>query len=347
MRGESWQELLKASIVDGVELARHLPVNTSEIDHVVRRYPMRINPYYLQLIEDQDDGLFAQAVPQAAELTDTDGSIDPLAEEAFSPVPHLVRRYRDRVLWLVSAECPMICRFCTRKRRAGRGVLISEKALLTGLAYIREHRCIREVILSGGDPLLLEDEQLAWVLGELRAIEHVEIVRLGTRTPCTLPQRITAELCKLLARFHPLYLVTHFNHPAEITPEATAACGRLADAGLPLACQTVLLKGVNDDPWIMQQLMQGLLAIRVRPYYLHQLDLTRGTSHFRCPVARGQEIMATLRRRTSGLCLPHYVVDLPGGGGKVPLVADSIVSERDGMLCIKNHRNRIYRYPAV
>jgi lysine 2,3-aminomutase len=341
-----WREILAASVDTGTDLARHLPVDAAEVDQVARRYPMRVNPYYLSLIGTPGDGLFAQAVPRSAELADREGFVDPLAEEAHSPVPNLIHRYEDRVLWLVSHECAMICRFCTRKRRVGRGVPVEDKTLALGLAYIRDHREIRDVLVSGGDPLLLDDEHLAWILGSLRAIPHVEIVRLGTRVPCTLPQRITPELSRLLAKYHPLYLVTHFNHPAEITAEAAAGCGSLADAGIPLACQTVLLKGVNDDPDLMVELMRKLVSIRIRPYYLHQLDLTRGTSHFRTSIALGLEIVAALRRRTSGLCVPHYVVDLPGGGGKVPLAPETIVAEENGLFLIRTHRGEVIRYPA-
>jgi lysine 2,3-aminomutase len=341
-----WKEILAASVDTGAALAKHLPVDAAEVDQVAHRYPMRVNPYYLRLISAPDDGLFAQAVPQLAELADQQGFVDPLAEEAHSPVPNLVHRYEDRVLWLVAHECAMICRFCTRKRRAGRSAPAADETLALGLAYIRDHRQIRDVLVSGGDPLLLDDGRLAWILGSLRAIPHVEILRLGTRVPCTLPQRITPDLSRLLAKYHPLYLVTHFNHPAEITPEAAAACGSLADAGIPLACQTVLLKGVNDDPDLMVELMRKLISIRVRPYYLHQLDLTRGTSHFRTSVASGVETIAALRRRTSGLCVPHYVLDLPGGGGKLPLAPDTIVAEENGFLLIRTHRGEVIRYPA-
>jgi lysine 2,3-aminomutase len=340
-----WREILAASVDTGIDLAKYLPVDAAAVDQVARRYPMRVNPYYLRLIGPPDDGLFAQAVPQLAELADQEGFVDPLAEEAHSPVPNLVHRYEDRVLWLVSTECAMICRFCTRKRRVGRNSPIADETLALGLAYIRDHRQVRDVLVSGGDPLLLEDERLAWILASLRAIPHVEILRLGTRVPCTLPHRITPELIRLLAKYHPVYLVTHFNHPAEITAEAAAACGSLADAGIPLACQTVLLRGVNDDPEVMVELMRRLVSIRVRPYYLHQLDLTRGASHFRTPIAAGLEIVAALRRRTSGLCVPHYVVDLPGGGGKVQLAPETIVAEEDGLLLIRTHRGEVIRYP--
>jgi len=341
-----WREILAASADTGTALARHLPVDAAEVDQVARRYPIRVNPYYLHLIGSPDDGLFAQAVPQLAELADQDGLVDPLAEEAHSPVRNLVHRYEDRVLWLVSSECAMICRFCTRKRRVGRSVPPEDERLALGLAYIRDHREIRDVLLSGGDPLLLEDERLAWILGSLRVIPHVEILRLGTRVPCTLPQRITPDLCRLLTKHQPLYLMTHFNHPAEITAEAAAACGSLADAGIPLANQTVLLKRVNDDPDLMIELMRKLVSIRVRPYYLHQLDFTRGASHFRTPIASGLEIIAALRRRTSGLCVPHYVVDLPGGGGKIQLAPETIVAEEGGILLIRTHHGEVIRYPA-
>ncbi|MCX5902546.1 MAG: lysine 2,3-aminomutase, partial [Proteobacteria bacterium] len=207
------------------------------------------------------------------------------------------------------------------------------------------HREVRDVLISGGDPLMLEDEQLADILASVRAITHVEIIRIGTRVPCVLPQRVTRRLAKTLQRFHPLYINTHFNHPAEITPGAAQACALLSDAGIPLGCQTVLLHGVNDDPHIMQQLMQKLLTIRVKPYYIHQMDLARGTSHFRTALATGLSIMQALRGHTSGMCVPHFVIDLPGGGGKVPLLPEYVVGEKDGNLLVRNFQGKIFRYP--
>jgi lysine 2,3-aminomutase len=281
---------------------------------------------------------------QKVELADNQQS-DPLNERGLSPVPGLIHRYPDRVVWLVSMRCAVYCRFCMRKGRVGcptgqGGGTGPEEAL----AYIAGNPAIRDVILSGGDPLLLDDDHLETVLAGLRRIPHVEIIRIGTRAPVTLPARITARLCRMLKRYHPLYLNTHFNHPREITPLSARACARLADAGIPLGNQTVLLKGVNDDPAIMKRLMQQLLAIRVRPYYLHQMDLVNGTGHFRTPVARGLEIMAALRGHTSGLASPYYVIDLPEGKGKVPVVPEYLRRE-EGQLIVRTYRGDEVAYP--
>lgn len=223
--------------------------------------------------------------------------------------------------------------------------MVTKKSVKEGLSYIRSHKKIRDVLLSGGDPLLLENHSLHSVLAELRAMRHVEIIRIGTRVPCTLPQRITHQLVKMLKKFHPLYIHTHFNHPDEITPEATLACERLADAGIPMGCQIVLLKGVNDNLATMKNLVQKLLRIRVRPYYLFQADLTKGTSHFWTPISKGLEILSGLQGHTSGLCVPHFAIDLPGGGGKVPLLPKYVICENKKSLVIKNYLGQKYRYP--
>jgi lysine 2,3-aminomutase len=306
---------------------------------------MRINPYYLGLIKRPGDPLWKQVVPDEKELMDTEGMEDPLAEEKYSPVPNVTHRYPDRVLFLVSNQCAVHCRFCTRKRKIGRQFAVTDTTLREGIAYIRFHREVRDVLISGGDPLLLEDEQLAGILAALRAIPHVEIIRIGTRVPCALPQRVTRRLVKTLRRFHPLYINTHFNHPDEITPEAAQACALLSDAGIPLGCQTVLLKGVNDDPAVMQQLLRKLLCIRVRPYYIHQMDLARGTGHFRTSLAKGLSIMEALRGHVSGLCIPQYVIDLPGGGGKIPLLPEYVLGEKNGNLLVRNFQGKIFSYP--
>jgi lysine 2,3-aminomutase len=312
---------------------------------VIDCYPLRINPYYLSLIQELGDPLWKQVVPDEKELLDTMGMEDPLAEEEHSPVPNITHRYPDRVLFLVSNQCAIHCRFCTRKRKIGRQFAVTGKTVSEGIAYIRFHREVRDVLISGGDPLMLADEQLAEILAAMRAIPHVEIIRIGTRVPCVLPQRVTKRLVKTLQRFHPLYINTHFNHPAEITSEAAQACALINDAGIPLGCQTVLLKGVNDDPFVMQQLMQKLLAIRVKPYYLHQMDLARGTGHFRTALAIGLSIIQALREHTSGMCVPHFVIDLPGGGGKVPLLPEYVLGEKDGNLLLRNFQGKVFRYP--
>jgi lysine 2,3-aminomutase len=239
----------------------------------------------------------------------------------------------------------MYCRFCNRKRKVGLSSMVTQETIREGLSYIRATRQVRDVLLSGGDPLLLPDIEIYRILTELRAISHVEIIRIGTRIPCTLPQRVTPELADMLKGFHPLYINTHFNHPSEITEEASLACRRLADAGIPLGCQTVLLKGVNDDPAVMTALMQRLLTIRVRPYYLFQADLTRGTSHFWTPLKTGLEIISRLQGHTSGLCVPRFMIDLPGGGGKVPLLPEYVKGEESGRLRIRNYLGREYVYP--
>ena len=315
-----WKDLLAQSVTAADRLAELLPVDRRGIGEVISRYPMRINPYYLSLIAEPHDPIWLQAIPDRRELEDTQGLDDPLGEEALSPVPNLIHRYPDRVLFMVSNECALYCRFCNRKRKIGRQFPVSSETLARGLEYIRGHGEVRDVLLSGGDPLLLNDEVLDEILGELRSIPHVEIIRIGSRVPCTLPQRITPQLCALLRRHHPLYISTHFNHPRELTREARRACVALANAGIPLGNQAVLLKGVNDLPDVMISLMRGLGAMRVRPYYLFHADPVKGTSHFRTPVQRGLEIMESVLTSCPGVCIPQYVVDLPQGGGKVPLL---------------------------
>ncbi|PLX85422.1 MAG: lysine 2,3-aminomutase [Desulfuromonas sp.] len=316
---EAWQRQLKESLTDAAQLAERFAVEVDVLQAVIERYPMRITPYYFNLIEQADDPIWRQCVPDPAELAEG-GLVDPLAEESLSPVPAVIHRYPDRVVLLASNNCASYCRFCTRKRKVGcatHGVSFREQR--DGIAYIAETPQIRDVILSGGDPLLLPDVVLRDLLERIHAIPHVETIRIGTRMPTTLPQRITVELCAVLKRFHPLFINTHFNHPRELTVEAVEACGRLADAGISLGNQTVLLKGVNDHPETIAQLFRGLLKMRVRPYYLHQMDLTSGTAHFRTPLQTGLDIMRALRGPVSGMASPHYVVDLPGGKGKVPL----------------------------
>jgi len=340
-----WRHILSKSITSARELSTFFEIDEAEIDEVITQYPMRINPYYLSLIRHKNDAIYKQCIPDHLEIRDKKGHEDPLNEEGLSPVPGLTHRYPDRVLFLISSQCAMYCRFCNRKRKVGSPSMVTRDSLRQGLDYIRNHREIRDVLLSGGDPLLLRNRELYLILKELRAISHVEIIRIGTRVPCTLPQRITPQLTEMLKRFHPLYIHTHFNHPSEITAESSAACIRLANAGIPLGCQTVLLKGVNDDPKIMKKLMQMLLTIRVRPYYLFQADLAKGTSHFWTDLDKGLEIMAGLQGHTSGLCVPHFAIDLPGGGGKVPLLPEYILETNAGDLLIRNYKGQEQRYP--
>ncbi len=341
----SWEEILSKGITTAEALSAFFEIDETDARRVIARYPMRINPYYLGLIRQKGDALYKQCIPDIKEVSDEKGLEDPLNEEGFSPVPGLAHRYPDRVLFLVSSRCAVYCRFCNRKRKVGSPSMATRRSIREGLSYIRGNKGIRDVLLSGGDPLLLGNERLYGILSELRAMSHVEIIRIGARVPCTLPQRVTPQLVKLLKRFHPLYILTHFNHPAEITPEASMACNRLADAGIPLGCQTVLLKGVNDDPLIIKELMQKLLTIRVRPYYLFQADLARGTSHFWTPISKGMEIMAGLQGHTSGLCAPHFAIDLPGGGGKIPLLPEYIKDKNEEYLTVRNYLGEEHRYP--
>ena len=341
---ETWQKLLQESITHPEKLTRRFGVDPAPLVEVAERYPMRVNPYYLSLIKSVDDPIWRQAVPAEEEIHDSVCPADPLEEENQSPVPNLVHRYPDRVLFLVSSECAMYCRFCTRKRKVGgESMVINRQTIEAGIDYIRSHPEIRDVILSGGDPLLLADERLEWILRELRAIPSVEIIRIGTRVPVVLPQRITPALVRMLRRFHPLYINTHFNHPDEITETAAKACGRLADAGIPLGNQSVLLRGVNDDPAVMKRLMQKLLAIRVKPYYIYQADMVQGTDHFRTTVEEGIEIIRALRGHTSGMGVPAFVIDAPGGGGKIPILPDYLQSLGEEVV-LKNYLGETYTY---
>jgi lysine 2,3-aminomutase len=344
---ESWEQILSKSITAPEDLAARIEIDEREIACVVSRYPMCVNPYYLSLIKSKGDALFRQAIPDIREITEEEGFEDPLSEEALSPVPGLTHKYPDRVLFLISSRCPVYCRFCNRKRKVGQPSMVTKETIGEGLSFIRLNREVRDVLLSGGDPLLLSDGDLYTILSQLRSITHVEIIRIGTRIPCTLPQRVTPQLADMLKAFHPLYINTHFNHPAEITPEASIACSILADAGIPLGCQTVLLKGVNDDPGVMIQLMRKLLSIRVRPYYLFQPDLVKGTSHFWAPVKRGLEIIAAMQGYTSGLCIPRFMIDLPGGGGKIPINHDYALGVEGDELIYENYRGDKYSYPHI
>jgi KamA family protein len=271
---------------------------------------------------------------------------DPLGEDGHSPVPGLVHRYPDRVLLLAIDLCSNYCRYCTRSRLIGhKKVGFNKERLRVSLSYIKEHKEIRDVLVSGGDPLYLSDENLDWLLSEIRSIEHVEIVRIGSKMPAVLPQRITSGLLNVLKKYHPLWMSLHFAHPDECTPETIAACNRLADAGIPLGSQTVLLRGVNDDSGTMKLLMQKMLRMRVKPYYIYQCDPIIGTSHFRTPVSKGLEIMNSLRGHTTGYAVPTYVIDAPGGGGKIPISADNIIRREDSKLILRNFEGLEFAYP--
>ena len=324
---QHWKALLHNSITDPGDLPRALRMDSPSTKEVTAHYPMRLNPYYLSLIREPGDPIWLQAIPDIREIQDSECMEDPLNEENLSPVPNLIHKYPDRALFLVSAQCAVYCRFCTRKRKVGTSRLaITPETIRAGLDYLAKTPEIRDVLVSGGDPLLLDDEELDRILRSLRQIPSIEIIRIGSRVPCTLPQRITVRLANILKRYHPLYINMHFNHPDELTPQASLACSRLAGAGIPLGCQTVLLREVNDSPEIMKKLMHKLLLNRVKPYYIFQGDMTQGTNHFRTPVETGLHIMKSLIGHTSGLAVPYFAVDAPGGGGKIPLLPDYHVS---------------------
>lgn len=344
---ELWQHLLKQSISSVDQLVEKFGLKKEIAERLNEFFMARINPYYLSLIRYPGDPIWKQVVPDEIELYDIDAPDDPLNEESMSPVPNITHRYPDRVLFLTTSQCGIYCRFCTRKRKVGDSSKINMKELESAFKYLEEHSEVNDVILSGGDPLMLSDHMLEKILIRLRQIPHIQIIRLGTKMPCVLPQRITPELCEMLKKYHPIYVNTHFNHPWEITPESTKACTMLADAGCPVGCQTVLLKGVNDDPEVMKELMKKLLAIRVRPYYIYQADLTKGANHFRTPIDVGLEIMDNLRGHISGLAVPHFVIDAPGGGGKIPLLPDYVLARDKEKILLRNFRNEVFEYPDV
>ncbi|MDP4175155.1 MAG: KamA family radical SAM protein [Bacteroidota bacterium] len=341
---EPWQQMLRESVHSVDQLVEKFNLDRSIAQQLDRFFQARINPYYLSLIRYPGDPIWRQCVPDRAELEDYDAFEDPLNEDAMSPVPNITHRYPDRVLFLVTSQCGMYCRFCTRKRKVGNSDKISMKGLESAFNYIQSHSEIRDVILSGGDPLMLTDYMLEKILMRLRKIEHVEIIRLGTKMPCVLPQRITPKLCSMLKKYHPLYINTHFNHPWEITPESSRACQMLADAGCPVGNQSVLMKGVNDDPDTIKELMQKLLKIRVKPYYLYMADETKGANHFRTSIRTGIEIMDKLRGHTSGLAIPYFVIDAPGGGGKIPILPEYVLHHDDEKIVLRNYKNDIYVY---
>ncbi|NOY68426.1 MAG: KamA family radical SAM protein [Deltaproteobacteria bacterium] len=344
-RKSGWRRILSASLVSPQDIADRLGIGSSMIEPVTARYPARINPYYLSLIESKGDSLWRQAVPDPAELKDrVFKESDPLSEAGQSPVAGLIHRYPDRVLFMVSDKCAMYCRYCMRKRIVGGGKGAGDVDIGKGLDYISRTPRVREVILSGGDPLMADDAGLDKLLSRISRIEHVEVIRIHTRMPCTLPFRITSDLVRILGAHAPLYVNIQFNHPDELTDEAKKACAMLADAGIPLGCQTVLLAGVNDDIKTMTALMTGLLAARIRPYYIHHPDPVQGTAHFTVPLKKGLEIMDALRGNISGMGVPNYMIDLPGGGGKVPLLPQYVLERTEEKLVVRNFENQIFEY---
>lgn len=346
MAVELWQQRLKESVTTVDELAQRFGIDPEPLREVTARYPLKITPGYVDLIGEVGDPIWCQCVPDVRELA-VGGYPDPLAEAHYSPVPAIIHRYSDRVILLASNNCAGYCRFCTRKSKVGssdHGVSFREQR--EGVDYIAADERIRDVILSGGDPLILPDTVLEDLLARIHAIPHVDIIRIGSRVPVTLPERITPALCQMLRKYAPLYLNTHFNHPRELTPDSAAACAMLVDHGIILGNQTVLLRGVNDDAATMTELLRVLLKIRVRPYYLHQMDLVEGTAHFRTPLQTGLDIIRTLRGPVSGMACPHFVVDLPGGKGKAPLLPDGL-NYRHGKAVITTSTGEQVDYPDL
>jgi len=334
------------SYVQPASIAKKFSIDQKDIMRVIRKYPMRINPYFLSLIKKADDPLGRQVIPDLDELAEESFlKPDPLCEEPQSPVPNLIHRYPDRVVFMVSNQCAVYCRHCMRKRWLGQEMEVSISDIDQGIEYIRSTPAVRDVILSGGDPLMLSNARIEKILSQIRRIRHVEIIRIHTRIPCALPQRIDKSLADMLRKYHPLYVNIQFNHPDEITHQSIVACATLADAGIQMGSQTVLLKGVNDNSETMMALMQRLLQIRVKPYYLHHPDPIAGTRHFRPTIETGLNIMRRLRGRLSGIGVPQYMIDLPGGGGKIPLLPEYVLETGSQELKVRNFEGEVFTYP--
>ncbi|MFZ5446956.1 MAG: KamA family radical SAM protein [Myxococcota bacterium] len=347
-----WRWQLRNAVRDGAGLAAKVPLTDDEragLDETAKVFRVGVSPYYLTLIDPAHPmcPVRQQAIPVKAEARVRPGELaDPLGEDPRRPVEAIVHKYPDRVLFLATDTCSVYCRHCTRRRiTKGGEAELTKSQLQLGLDYIREHAEIRDVLISGGDPFLLSDERLEEILAPLRAIPHVEMIRIGTRMPVTLPMRVTESLAKLLRRHAPLFVVTHFNHPKEITPEARRACELLVDHGVPVENQAVLLRRVNSEARIIRELNHACLRMRVRPYYLHQMDVAEGCEHLRTPIARGLEIIEQLRGWTTGLAVPHLAVDLPGGGGKVTLQPEYVLERQPGQTIFRNYRGEQYAYP--
>ena len=348
---KDWRWQLKNRISDVEHLSEVIDLTDQEkeeIDQALGKLRMAITPYYASLInnDDPDCPIKKQAVPVSEELNLGKADMeDPLHEDVDSPVPGLTHRYPDRVLLLVTDQCSMYCRHCTRRRFAGS----TDESLPLGkiekaIDYISETPRVRDVLISGGDALLISNEKLEKIIKKLREIDHVEIIRIGSRTPVVMPQRITPELVNMLKKYHPIYLNTHFNHPDEITPETERAAQLLADAGIPVGNQSVLLKGINDNPKIMRELVHGLLKMRIKPYYIYQCDLSQGIEHFRTRVDRGISIIESLRQHTTGMGVPTYVIDAPGGGGKIPVNPQYLISRSPGKVVLRNFEGKVFAY---
>jgi lysine 2,3-aminomutase len=351
---KDWKWQLKHSVKDIETFEKLLGINFGseermELEETLEKFPLSVPPYYISLIDEKDyrnDPIYKQAFPSSGELIINEHDMsDPLAEDKDSPVPGITHRYPDRVLFTISNICSMYCRHCTRKRKVGdQDFIPNKKVIQQGIEYIKSTPQVRDVLLSGGDPLMLSDQYLDWILSEIRGIDHVEIIRIGSRMPVVLPYRITDSLIDVLKKYHPIWVNTHFNHPHEITSSSKTALRKLADAGIPLGNQSVLLAGVNDCPRIMKSLVHKLVANRVRPYYLYQCDLSEGLAHFRTPVGKGMEIIESLIGHTSGFAVPTYVIDAPGGGGKIPIMPNYIVSWSTNKVILRNYEGVITTY---
>ncbi len=346
-----WKWQFRNRITTIEELAKFIPLSATEqaqLKLVTTKYPLSITPYYLSLIDpcNSSDPIRKQAIPSFEEITCANmGVEDPLEEKRDSVAPGLVHRYPDRVLMVLTDICPMFCRHCTRKREWRNGGWVRTSTQIeTMLDYIRRHKVVRDVIISGGDPLTLSTRHLDDIISRIRGIRHVEIIRIGTRFPVVLPQRIDEELCAMLSKYSPIWLNTHFNHVREITPEAARACDLLVRSGVPVNNQSVLLRGVNDSVEAQTKLCHGLLKIKVRPYYLFQCDEVQGTEHLRTPVETGIKIIKGMRGHTSGLAIPNFVIDLPGGGGKVPIQPNYVLSQTREELILRNYEGHLFNY---
>lgn len=351
----SWQWQIRNSITSVARLSQLISLTDEEFrpegNKDTDSLPLRITPYYASLIAGRihSQEIRKSVVPTFYEMIVSEGEAsDPLSEGHDSPVPNIVHRYPDRVLFLVTGFCSTYCRYCTRSHMVAKDKChIGIKAWAPAIEYIRNHPEVRDVLISGGDPLTMPDSHIEYLLSNLRQIPHVEFIRMGTKVPVVLPQRITRTLTNILKKYHPLYLSIHFTHPDELTQEVAEATSRLADAGIPLGSQTVLLKGINDNVETMKKLMQGLLRNRVRPYYIYQCDPILGSAHFRTPVEKGLEIIKGLRGHTTGYAVPHYVIDAPGGGGKIPLLPEYYIGRDGDDVLLKNFEGNIFRYPDV
>ena len=344
-----WQVRNRIETLDDLTKYIHLTEEEKEgVRKSLQTLRMAITPYYLTLIDTENPNcpVRKQAIPTAAEVHQADADLlDPLHEDEDSPVPGLTHRYPDRVLFLITDMCSMYCRHCTRRRFAGQSdASTPDDNIEKAIEYIANTPQVRDVVLSGGDALLISDEKLEYIISRLRDIPHVEIIRIGSRTPVVLPQRITEDLVNMLKKYHPVWLNTHFNHPQEMTPDAELAVARLANAGVPLGNQAVLLRGVNDCVHVMKNLMHILVKNRIRPYYIYQCDLSMGLEHFRTPVSKGIEIIEALRGHTSGYAVPTFVVDAPGGGGKIPVMPQYVISQSPGRVVLRNFEGVITTY---